>query len=525
MSFSKVYSFIKQIGQTTAARSFFLGSLLAFALPPFYVFPLALYSLTKILKLHDECKDGKSSALLGWWFGFGYFTIGLHWICFALTIDIAQFGWLIPFALFGISAVIALYIAVVFYGLFLFKVSHLRKVIIFALVWTVVEILRGSLFTGFPWNLVGYIWNFSTNMIQITSVVGIWGLSFLTILICAMPYCLSIKDKSNKLLVILWLGLLICLYSFGQIRLSLAKNDYVDGINLRLVQANIEQSFKWDSSMEYKNLMKHINLSLKQSNIAPTHIIWPETAIPYIMENNPPIKDSILSKVIPQQGALMAGVVKVEKDNFGMIKNIWNSMLIADSKGRAEFYDKSHLVPFGEYVPLREYLPFAINKITNGMVDFSRGEGRKTIRLDGFVPFSPLICYEAIFPHEVINNKDYPQAIVNITNDAWYGYSAGPFQHFEMVRIRAVEQGIPVIRAANTGISGVIDPYGRVVAQSKLLEETVVDAKLPKSLANKTVYASLGHWVVLLILFGSLVIALIESKFSRVSINRMLLKK
>jgi apolipoprotein N-acyltransferase len=193
----------------------------------------------------------------------------------------------------------------------------------------------------------------------------------------------------------------------------------------------------------------------------------------------------------PERGLLITGVLRTDSPN-GDWKEIWNSMAVLDRSGQiVGSYDKFHLVPFGEYVPLHRFLPF-ISKFTPGIADFSAGPGPRTLRLPGLPPVGPLICYEAIFPGQVVDRSDRPQWLLNITNDGWYGISAGPYQHFVSARLRAVEEGLPVVRAANTGISGVVDPYGRVLAQTQLGEAMALDVDLPQPLQELTPYARWG---------------------------------
>ena len=221
-----------------------------------------------------------------------------------------------------------------------------------------------------------------------------------------------------------------------------------------------------------------------------THEIWSETAEPFPLERFPDARAAVAAAA-PEGGLLITGVLRTDPPD-GEWKEIWNSMAVLDRSGHlVGSYDKFHLVPFGEYVPLHRFLPF-ISKFTPGIADLSAGPGPRTLRLPGLPPVGPLICYEAIFPGQVVDRSDRPQWLLNITNDGWYGISAGPYQHFVSARLRAVEEGLPVVRAANTGISGVVDPYGRVLEQTQLGEEKVLDVELPKPLQELTLYARWG---------------------------------
>lgn len=468
-----------------------LGACLTLALPPISLFPCAIVALTSLLWLHDQCNSKAAAFKLGWWFGFGHFVTGLYWISNALLVDASVFGWLIPFALFGIAAVVAVYIGITLALLHITLTQGWLKVITFAAIWTLIEMLRGVLFTGFPWNLIGYIWTFSLSMLQTASIVGIWGLSFIAIICCAIPYISTSKQPKARCYFII-LSLLLLIVAGGTWRLSHSSNSTVPDIYIRIVQGNIPQTFKWDPTQEQRNFNKYIQLSLQEGYEKVTHIIWPETAIPYPLNEQSEVIHSALKPIVPENGALISGAIHVETDASGALKKIWNAALILEKSGHTQFYHKSHLVPFGEYIPLRKTLHLPLQKITAGMVDFTAGNGPQTFSLPHFVPFSPLICYEAIFPQEVVNTRVHPQLLINVTNDAWYGYSTGPFQHFESARLRAIEQGMPLIRAANTGISAVIDSYGRIIQQSTLETTAVIDSELPIALTTPTIYYHIG---------------------------------
>ena len=237
-------------------------------------------------------------------------------------------------------------------------------------------------------------------------------------------------------------------------------------------------------------------------NSPPTHVIWPETAAPFFLADEPRARRA-MARVVSPGGALITGTLRSESQP-GRPRKIWNSLQAIDNGGVVlGSSDKFHLVPFGEYVPFRSILKFS--KITQGMTDFSTGQGPGTMRINGLPPFSPLICYEVIFPGAVVDRADRPGWILNVTNDAWFGTSSGPHQHFASARMRAVEEGLPIVRAANTGISGVVDGYGRLVARLGLGVEGVVDAPLPPSLLP-TIYSRWGNAVAALLILAALVI-------------------
>jgi apolipoprotein N-acyltransferase len=275
----------------------------------------------------------------------------------------------------------------------------------------------------------------------------------------------------------------------------------VPGVRLRLVQANIDQRLKWEEAERVNTLRKYLALSSQPGAAPVTHIVWPETALPYFLATEPELL-RIVAQVVPPGGLLLTGAVRVDPPG-ALPSRVWNSVHAIDARGRVvATFDKYHLVPFGEYVPLRGILP--IDKITPGASDFSAGPGPATLALPGLPPASPLVCYEAIFPGAVTaRGGQRPGWLLNVTNDAWFGDSAGPHQHFASARLRAVEEGLPLVRAANTGISAVIDPYGRVLASLPLGREGVLDAGLPDALAA-TPFARFGNAVLLVLLAAAL---------------------
>jgi apolipoprotein N-acyltransferase len=273
----------------------------------------------------------------------------------------------------------------------------------------------------------------------------------------------------------------------------------VDDVRLRLVQPNIPQALKWKQDLRYSHLLKLIELSRAEGQRPPTHVIWAETAVPYLLDRDPQARLAV-AKAAPPGGLVITGAVRTSPEGERPYQ-VWNSLMALDEDGviRAVF-DKFHLVPFGEYMPMKSFLP--LKKITEGSTDFSPGPGPLTIDLKGLPPVGPLICYEVIFPHEVTDPGLRPAWLLNLTNDSWYGYSTGPFQHFAAARMRAVEEGLPLVRVANGGISGIVGPYGEVVASLALDTDGIVDGPLPKPLSNPTLYSKLGNgpWAVTLII-------------------------
>ncbi|MCC7048445.1 MAG: apolipoprotein N-acyltransferase [Alphaproteobacteria bacterium] len=504
-------------GWRRALVALLLGALLALALPPFHLVPLGAIALTGFVWLIDGTRGPRGAFAVGWAFGFGHFLAGLFWIVNALLI----FGWkylpVYPIVVGFLPSILALFTGLAAMATRAVPFRGPGRVLALAGLWLAAEWLRGVLFSGFPWNLIGYAWAFSDPMLQIASVFGIWGLSLVTVAACAMPTVLAERPRAPVagLAAIGAAGLvLVAVYGFGAMRLAGAPApgaDPVPGVALRIVQPDVEQVNKWDRQRHEANFLHHLQLSAGEGRRPVTHVIWPETAATFFLAEQKPALDMV-ARVVPPGGLLLTGAPRrsVEAGE----RHLWNSLLAIDDRGSVTAsYDKFHLVPLGEYVPFKDYLP--LTKIVQGASDYSAGPGPRTLRLAGLPPLSPLICYEVIFPGHVVDRTDRPKWLLNITNDGWYGDSPGPRQHFAQARLRAVEEGLPLVRSANTGISGVIDAYGRVVAKLELGRAGVLDAPLPQALGTPTPFARLGDWAVLAMLLATAVAALAFARTER----------
>jgi apolipoprotein N-acyltransferase len=491
-----------------------MGGLAAFALPPFYVLPLLIPAFVVLIWLIDGAHRLRTAYWTGFWFGLGHFVIGLYWIANAMLVDAARFWWMIPFSLLGLPAVISLiYIGPVAALTWRFGGRGSSRVLLFAGLWTVAELVRGVLFTGFPWNMIGYCWNEVGPIRQAAAWVGVYGVSLLTVLAAAAPAILSSGERGVSIKLITLYAALAIIGLCGWIRLADDNDAMIPDVTLRLVQPNIAQSLKWDGQAAAANFENLLALSAEPSKQPLTAILWPESATSYYLEREPAALEAIHDHV---NGAmLITGSLRATRSDDGHV-DYWNGMIALDGAGKlVGTYDKFHLVPFGEYVPLRHVLP--IGKLTPGANDFSRGPGPRTVTVAGLPPFGPLICFEVIFPGEVIDKANRPKWLLTLTNDGWYGYSTGPFQHFVQAGWRAIEEGMPLVRVANTGISGVVDPYGRVVAELGLEERGYLDVSLPKALPTPPLYARYGDgpvWVLSLIMMIGGIWIRFKEKFS-----------
>jgi apolipoprotein N-acyltransferase len=473
-----------------------LGVLAAASLPPVDMTPVLLISFPGLVWLTDGNTGYRSAFALGWSFGFGFFLAGLYWIAAALFVDIAQFWWLVPFAVAGVPAGLAIFTGtalLVSHALCrLLRLGGTGRVLALVLCWCGAEWLRGHILTGFPWNLIGYAWSGAfpgaLALLQFASLTGIYGLSLLTVLVACLPARLGDFSGRRSFALIAVVALIALPASWGAWRLANGHPGDVPNVTLRLVQPSIPQTMKQDPAALLGNFRRLFALSTSPATEPPTAIIWPEDAAPPFLDRDGGARQA-LAQAVPQNGYIITGTTRTDPAPEPPT-HVWNSMVAVDHDGNIRAsYDKFHLVPFGEYVPLRGILP--MQKITPGAIDFSAGPGPRTITLPGLPPFSPLICYEAIFPNAVVDPAHRPDWLLNITDDAWYGFTSGPFQHLAIARLRAIEEGLPLARAGDNGVSAMFDPYGRVTARLALDDVGVLDVKLPEPLPP-TPYSRLG---------------------------------
>ena len=513
LAVTRVSEYLKTLGGWKRnAVAFFLGMLATLTLAPFFIFPLIIPAFTGLFLLINDAPTNRRVFWDGWWWGWGFYITGLYWFCIALLTDAEHFAWLIPFALFGVTGVIAIYCGVACLITSWLSVKGLTKIFVFSFVWMCIEYTRGYLFSGFPWNLEGYSFGFSDASLQLASLVGVYGLTFLAVLLGASFAALT--EKCGAIFVVTLWGIFALSVGWGMWRLHEAdlipeSERTVPGVNLRLVQANIAQPHKWDPKLRLQGVKEYVRLTESPGLEKITHVIWPETAVPYAIETGSYLAQD-LGVSIPQKTILITGALRMQnkENNF----QIWNSLVAINHSGNIlGNYDKSRLVPFGEFLPLRSLIP-KVWLTPVGDTDFSRGPGAETIEFPGLPPISPLICYEVIFPESVVDPKYRPDLLLNVTNDAWFGMSSGPYQHFHMARMRAVEQGIPLVRAANTGISAVIDSYGRSVALLPLGTQGILDSKLPKAQKNYTIYSKYNKIIIQSLLLAALLLTLMQRK-------------
>jgi apolipoprotein N-acyltransferase len=383
-----------------------------------------------------------------------------------------------------------------------------------AVAWALGEWLRGHVLTGFPWNLTATMWVESVPMIQSAALFGGYGLSALSVLVCALPATLASAGRRHWLPTSVAAVLLVAGWGAGNYRLAGAGSETVPDVRLRLVQPNVPQALKWDPEAREANLRRIIELTRAPGFETRTHTIWSETATAFpIWGDNETLARRRLqvAAAVPPGGMLVTGAPRFERAADGTLR-AWNSLHAMDGDGVIHAtFDKFHLVPFGEYVPFREILP--IDRIVPGGIDFSAGPGPQLVSIRGLPLASPLICYEIIFPGRVVPDDGRAEMLLNLTNDSWFGQSAGPYQHFAAARLRAVEEGLALVRSAGGGISAVVDPYGRTRAALALGETGILDADLPRSIMATT-FSHLGNAALFLLLLAIAAIGGIVARFS-----------
>jgi apolipoprotein N-acyltransferase len=508
-------------GWTRALIAIVAGAASSLAMAPFNAWPILLVTFPVAVWLIDGAAAGRgrgigSAAAAGWLFGLGYFVPGLYWIGNAFLVDAQTFGWLLPFAVLGLPAYLALFHALGFALSRSIWPTGAPRIIALAACLTIAEWLRGHLLTGFPWNAFGYALTEPLALAQSASLIGIWGLTFVAIAMFASPAMLVERRGARRWLApLLALGCMLLMLGYGAVRLQAHPTLFDPSVKLRIMQPNVQQDVRFNYSAKAEVMRKYLALSSRANSPqspdigGATLLIWPESAFPFFLVREADAMAQIAA-LLPEGTRLITGAVRPPDASAARVRRAYNSIYAIDHDGSIlSVYDKLHLVPFGEYLPLQAVMErLGFEQLTKVQGGFLAGDRRRVMSIPGAPPFLPLICYEAIFPSEIATtDRERPAWVIVVTNDGWFGESTGPYQHLQQTRVRAIEQGLPIVRSANTGISAVIDAVGRNVASLELGTEGVLDARLPLAVAP-TVYARVGDLPAYVIIASGVVIAL-----------------
>jgi apolipoprotein N-acyltransferase len=479
-------------GAGRAAIAFLAGATGALAMQPFGFFAAFFVSFTVLVWLLDGAPGNPDrgflgrlwpSFVIGWLFGFGYFVAGLWWLAKALLVDGTQYLWALPFALFGLQAYLALFFGLAAAIARAFWSEGMGRIFALAVAFGLAEWLRSFVLTGFPWNAVGYgIMPFPL-MMQSVHLVGLYGMNVLAVFIFASPALIGTKRgmfPGLVLAVLLFAGHL----GFGAYRLAQPLPETTEkSVTVRLVQPQVPVSGEVDDAARARIFDQHMAMSAQtpeDGKTRPDIIIWPETAIPFILSENQDAYARI-GDMLQDGQILISGAVRDESVTAGQEPRYYNSIYVFDDKGQViSAADKVHLVPFGEFLPFGKLFErLGVNAVAAMPGGFSAGASHAVFTPPGKPSLYPLICYEAIFPYEITAAGEAADVLLNITNDTWFGNSPGPYQHFHQAQIRAVEVGKPLIRSANSGISAVVNQKGEIVAGFALSISGVFDTTIP----------------------------------------------
>ena len=465
-----------------------LGLVSATGFQPLNLWPLTLAVIALFMMMAHAAQSRWGALALGWWFGLGHFTLGLNWIATSFTYQAAMPVWLGWVAVLLLSLFLAIYPAVATGLAWRFgRGNAFRFTLLFAAAWMLTEWLRGYLFTGFAWNPLGAVWTPLLPVAQSARWIGALGLSGLAILAAGLPMLLANRNWRGAG------GVAVVLMLIGLAGLWVLSTPAApEGARVRIVQPNIGQEEKWDEASGEAIARRFAELSGAPDG-SPRLLMWPEASVRDYLEEEPAAR-ARLARLLGPRDLLLTGGISLVWDDKGEVEAARNSLFVMDAGERlVARYDKAHLVPYGEYLPMRPLLSaIGLSRLAPGDLDFLAGPGPRSLALPGFGSAGIQICYEIIFPGRVVDPRHRPDFLFNASNDAWFG-SWGPPQHLTQARLRAIEEGLPVARATPTGISAVIDPQGRVRASLPHRTAGVIDARMPLP-DPPTLFAQAGEW-------------------------------
>lgn len=537
------------LGWRRWAMAFIAGAVSVLALAPFHVWPVLFVTMPVLVWLIDgPCmrsdplhpasrshRDGNRKAsdpiraafTAGWWFGFGYFVFGLFWVGEAFLVEADKYALLIPFAVTLLPAGLAFFFAAAAAAARAMWPPGAARILVLAVALGLTEWLRGHILTGLPWNTLGYALAYPLPLMQAASIFGTYGLTLWVVLVGAGPLVMAADAATGPerpRIALAGLAIaavpLVVFAAYGALKLAREPAPFVDGVRFRIVQPSVPQREKWRPENQGPIFRDHLDLSRhdasgRQDDLeGVTHVVWPEAAMPFLPLEHPEAIDAI-GKTLPIGTYLFSGGLRIAAPQVPALaapaqpapqppanpgeRRIYNSLLVFGAGGGlAAIYDKNHLVPFGEYLPLPQvWRAFGLRGLVEMRGAFNSGpDPRPLLDIPGLPKVGALICYEAIFPGEVVQGKERPGLLLSVTNDGWFGNTTGPRQHFHQAQVRAVEEGLPLVRAANNGISAMIDPEGRVLQRLDMNVRGVIDSGLPAARPT-TLYARFGDWVLL----------------------------
>ncbi|HRS82309.1 MAG TPA: apolipoprotein N-acyltransferase [Smithellaceae bacterium] len=471
------------------------GLLYFLSFPKFGVGIIAWIALVPLLIALNHVSSLSKALVLGWVAGITAHVGLLYWIAHVVV----TYGYL-PFYLGVILTLLLAGYLSVYFALFAAGMVYFRGrvplVLAAPVLWVCLEYLKSCLFTGFPWENLGYSQFSNIWFIQVADITGVHGLSFLIVLLNITLFNL-LTQRSKKAIALamavflLWSGV----YAYGAMRIRQIRNsvNLAEGMDVSLIQGNIDQSVKWNENFQAETIRIYEELSLRGTKVPGGLVVWPETAVPFNFQEPGDLQGRVRRLPSRTKSWLLFGSVSYAGDRAET--RYYNSAYLLSPGGdRQEKYDKVHLVPYGEYVPLRKLFPF-VGSLASGIGDFTSGKGYTPLSMDGR-KIGVMICYEGILPEAARRYKNAgADLLVNITNDAWFGRTSAPYQHLSMSVFRAVETRLCLVRAANTGISAMVDPTGRILARTGLFERNQIAGRMPL-IQTPTVYAAWGDWLV-----------------------------
>jgi len=511
------------IGKATTHRPLVLallaGGIGALGFAPLGLWPLALAAVALLLLLAEQARTRRRAFLIGWCFGLGHFTVGLNWIAHAFTYQDAMPHWFGYGAVVALSLYLAVWPALTVLALHMARARcpRLATAPLFAGLWVIADYGRATLFTGFAWDPLGLIW-LGTGVDQAARWIGTYGLSALAVLAAAAMLALARGRWQDGLPVLAGLALV------AAAGLALLPADRAStGPAITVVQPNIDQGEKYDAALDQANFAKLARLTGPSSPGRPRLVFWPEAALPAWLDMEPDWRAALAGLLGPHD-LLMTGGVKVylEEKPGGerRIKGARNSAWVLTPDARlAARYDKAHLVPYGEYLPMRAILqPLGLSRLVPGDADFWPGPGPRSLPLPAgqgrdALKMGVQICYEIIFSGQVVDRRDRPAFLYNPSNDAWFG-DWGPPQHLAQARMRAIEEAMPIVRSTPTGISAVIDGHGRLIASIPHHREGAIDTRLPDALPS-TLFSRFGNALPLGLALALVALAVACARFRR----------